>query len=53
MLSRVASAPRQGRARKLASAQLRVSRCLPSAGQVFTTLEITKASGLDITQKGC
>jgi len=22
-------------------------------GQVFTTLEITKASGLDITQKGC
>uniref|UniRef100_A0A8C2S9X6 Thioredoxin-disulfide reductase n=1 Tax=Capra hircus TaxID=9925 RepID=A0A8C2S9X6_CAPHI len=25
----------------------------PTCGEVFTTLEITKASGLDITQKGC
>ncbi|XP_045390223.1 thioredoxin reductase 3 isoform X3 [Lemur catta] len=25
----------------------------PTCGEVFTTLEITKSSGLDITQKGC
>uniref|UniRef100_A0A8C6FXX3 thioredoxin-disulfide reductase (NADPH) n=1 Tax=Moschus moschiferus TaxID=68415 RepID=A0A8C6FXX3_MOSMO len=25
----------------------------PTCGEVFTTLEITKASGLDVTQKGC
>ena len=48
------SAPRSGRVLpKLASAQLPVNHCLSSPGQVFTTLEITKASGLDITQKGC
>lgn len=48
------SAPRSGHVLlKLASAQLPVNRCLSSPGQVFTTLEITKASGLDITQKGC
>lgn len=48
----VASAPRQGRA-QLASSQLRVSRCLPSRWAGVHTLESTKASGLDITQKGC
>uniref|UniRef100_A0A8D2JKN0 Thioredoxin reductase 3 n=1 Tax=Sciurus vulgaris TaxID=55149 RepID=A0A8D2JKN0_SCIVU len=25
----------------------------PTCGEVFTTLEITKSSGLDVTQKGC